>query len=41
MTSRHDGYFQITGRDWWAQGIVTVVLVSCCISDDTPLPLRI
>jgi len=18
MTSRHDGYFQITNRDWWA-----------------------
>jgi len=41
MTSRHDGYFQIMDRDWWAKNTITVVLVSCCISADTSLPLRI
>jgi len=41
MASRHDGYFKITDRDWWAQGTITVVLVTCCISADTALPLRI
>jgi len=41
MTSCHDGYFQITNREWWAQDTITVVLVSCCISADTALPLRI
>jgi len=27
--------------DCWVQGTITVVLVSCCISADTPLPVRI
>jgi len=41
MASRHDGYFQIMDRNCRVQGTITVVLVSCCISADTSLPLRI